>query len=392
VTLLDTDGHVDTATTSANPQSVAADTAYTFSGLTAGAAYRLETVRSGKVINTADCIAALAAVQQNRAAVDAANARIDPAVNTLSQAIARLQSGATSSGPSGAPSSSAPSSGVPSRSAPSRSAPSSSASAGFTPTGESNENVPSGTSTTTTSAQQLVADQKSIDAARAQLRVARSDRDMAVLRAPIDGTVADLKISTGDSVSSATTAMTIVGKGRKSVVVNVSLADIDLVRVSDRAHVTVDGLSTPLPARVAQIGLTNTASSTGSSSTYAVTVVLDKTAARLYDGMGATLAIDVGSARNVVTVPTSAIATIGSLHTVRVYSAGKLTTTAVTLGVQGADRVQVKSGLRAGQRVVLAEVSAAIPSSDSVQRTFGRGGGGLTTGFTGGFGGRAPSR
>jgi multidrug efflux pump subunit AcrA (membrane-fusion protein) len=237
----------------------------------------------------------------------------------------------------------------------------------------------------TITAAQIVADQKSIDSAKANLQVASQNRGLAVLRSPISGTVADLSVHKGDSVSTSAAALSVVGGGRKSVSVNIALAKIDLIKPGEDAQVTVDGQTGPLQARVTQVGLTNTSSSTGSSSAYAVTLVLDATSTRLYDGMGATVAIAVGTAKGVVSAPLSAVSTVGTIHTVRVYANGKVTVTPVTLGVQGTALVAVKSGLHVGQQVVLAEVSAAIPSNDVGPRGFG--GGGLTTGLTGGGGG-----
>ena len=73
-------------------------------------------------------------------------------------------------------------------------------------------------------------------------------------------------------------------------------------------------------------------------------------------------------------------------------AAGTLTTQRVDLGVQGADRVQVTSDLRAGQFVVLADVGAAVPSSGTTLRGGGFGGGlgGARDGFGGAFGGARP--
>ena len=62
----------------------------------------------------------------------------------------------------------------------------------------------------------------------------------------------------------------------------------------------------------------------------------------------------------------------------------------MTLGVVGNDRVQIVRGLSAGQRVVLADRSAAVPSSTTTSRFgagFGSGLGGGLTGGTGRFGG-----
>ncbi len=214
---------------------------------------------------------------------------------------------------------------------------------------------------------------------------------LATLSSPISGTVASVGISAGSSVSASSGSDTIVVTADRalSMSVDISLADIDLIKVGETASVTVDGRSTPLAAKVSTIGVSNTSSSSGSSSEYAVTLVLDRRYATLYDGMGASAAIDVGAAKDAISVPVSAVTTSGTVTTVDVVSGGKATTTRVTLGVEGRSVVQVTSGLEVGQEVALADLDEPLPSSDSTTGSTrgGLSGGGVTGG---GFSGGAP--
>ncbi|MCW2797531.1 hypothetical protein, partial [Nocardioides sp.] len=66
--------------------------------------------------------------------------------------------------------------------------------------------------------------------------------------------------------------------------------------------------------------------------------------------------------------------------TVLVVKNGVATSTHVTTGVVGATRVEIVDGLKAGDLVVLADLSAAVPSGN--QPTF-PGGGGLGSFSTG---------
>ena len=177
--------------------------------------------------------------------------------------------------------------------------------------------------------------------------------------------------------------------GKLSVTTTVGLNDIDLVKKGQTAHVTVDGVSTPLTGKVTLIGLLNTSGTSGSTTTYPVTIVLDSTP-QLYDGAGASVSIDVGSATGALTVPTSALHGVGTATSVDVYRDGKVQTQRVTVGARGIDTVQITSGLNAGDQVVLAEVSAPVPSSDNQTNRFGRlgGGGGGATFRPGGTGTR----
>jgi hypothetical protein len=152
--------------------------------------------------------------------------------------------------------------------------------------------------------------------------------------------------------------------------------------------VTVDGVTAPLTGHVSLVGMLNTSGTSGSSTTYPVTILLDTTQ-RLFDGAGATVQIAVGVTRNVLTVPTSALHGTGKATTVDVYRNGKAVAQRVTVGARGIDTVSITSGLTAGERVVLAEISAPIPTSNT-QNRFGRGG--LGGGGLGGIGGGAVIR
>jgi multidrug efflux pump subunit AcrA (membrane-fusion protein) len=265
------------------------------------------------------------------------------------------------------------------------------------PTGSTN-GAAAGSATSgghTVTAEQIAADTKAIDAAEIEVQIAEANRSNATLRSPIAGTVGTVGIGKGKSVSasSSSSAITVVGTGALSVSLSIGLSDIDLVKVGQAARVTVDGRSTPVPAKVSYVGVLDSGSDTGASSTYTVSVQLDKIDTALYDGMGASVAIDVGTATDVLTVPLSAVHTTGTRHTVDVYRGGKSIAKLVTVGVAGDDRVEVKSGLSGGDQVIIADLSASIPSStNNINR---RGNTGSLSGLTGrgfgpGFGGGGP--
>ncbi|MGI8664770.1 MAG: efflux RND transporter periplasmic adaptor subunit [Jatrophihabitans sp.] len=154
-----------------------------------------------------------------------------------------------------------------------------------------------------------------------------------------------------------------IGTGQEQVSTTVSLADIDSVHVGDRANVRVDGIGAALTGTVSAIGILNT--STGTSTSYPVTILLAAGNAKLYDGSGASVQIQVASVNNVLTVPSSAVHALGTFSTVTVLSKGKPTPVRVTIGAVGSDRTQIMSGVSAGQQVVLADLSQPLPSTSS---------------------------
>ncbi len=243
-----------------------------------------------------------------------------------------------------------------------------------------------GASATVASPEQLVADQAAIDAATAQSAVAVQNRDQATIRSPIAGTVAAVGLVVGSAAGS--NSITIIGPGAEEVTTTVSLNMVDLVKVGEPATVAVDGNSVPLSGRVTSIGVLN--STTGTTTTFPVTVLLDATKAKLFDGAGAAVSITASQVSDVLSVPSSAVHSAGTLHTVTVLSGGKTSVVRVQTGAVGVDRTQITSGLKAGQRVVLAQTDAPLPSTGSTTRGTGvgvtrLGGTGLGgTGLTGG--------
>ena len=140
------------------------------------------------------------------------------------------------------------------------------------------------------------------------------------------------------------------------------LADIDDVKVGQSVSVAVDGIKTSLLGKVESIGMLS--STSGSITTFPVTVKLDEAQSRLYDGTGADVVITTGRATDVVLVPNSAIRSVGtSVHTVTVAANGTTKTVRITLGVVGTVTSEVRSGLHAGDKVVVADLSQDLPSS-----------------------------
>ncbi len=370
VTLIDPDGKSTTQTIESGSGGQ-----YDFPGLDEGTKYVVQVERA---IMTADCVSSVKKVVSDENAVDSSQSSLTKALSALTKAVAALQKSASASA-NGSTGSAASGSSVKSGST-TRSNPTSQGSGSTSRT----SGAGSTKSIRTITSEQIAADAKAIDAAEATVAVRKSETANANLVSPIAGKVASVDIAEGDTVSasSTTATITVVGNGALTTDLNISATNIDEVKAGDKAAVTVDGHAQPYAATVSYVGTLNSADSEGTSATYPVTVTLAAAQKALYDGMGASVEISVGSAANVLTVPLSALHTIGTRHFVEVVSGDTTKAVAVTTGTIGAQRAQVKSGLQAGERVVLADVGEAVPSSTTTRR-----GGGLTGGA--GLGGRA---
>lgn len=303
------------------------------------------------------CAEALATVQARQDEVGTAQDDLARALATLSgtltQAIGALA--ADSSGSTGT----TPASGAPDGATPSSAAPAST-------TGPES-------STGTVTAARLAADQAEIEQAEADLVEARQQRRQAVVRSPRAGRVVSLPATQGAEVAAGDPAAVVVGGKAVTVQAVVPESKIAEVEVGQPVRVTVPGTTGTAEGTVSAIGLVAD-SSTGTAS-YPVTVTVEEPAIPLPAGSQALLAVVVSTASDVVAVPTSAVTRRDDGASVQVWDGTESSPRTVTLGVVGARTVEVTDGLDAGERVVLADLDAAITdAADSINDRGGFGG------------------
>jgi HlyD family secretion protein len=221
-----------------------------------------------------------------------------------------------------------------------------------------------GSSGSAPSSSDLVAFQKAVDAAQDQVAVAQQELAQATIASPIEGTVVAVTLAPGDSVSAASTTANVVvkGNGGFQATTSVSVTKIAKVKVGQSATVLPDGAKTPVTGTVVAISAAPT-SSTSSSTTYRVAVALDATKETLQNGATADLTIVTDATKSGLAVPTSAITTAGSRHTVTVLDGDGTRVVTVQVGAVGPTWTVVKSGLQRGQQVVLADNGTPLPNS-----------------------------
>ncbi len=244
----------------------------------------------------------------------------------------------------------------------------------------------SGSGSAQSSAQRVASDKTAVTTAQSALATAEQNLAHATLTAPISGTVAALSYTAGSPSSSG--SITIVGAGAVDVTVDVPLASLPSVKVGQAASVTSAGSSTPMPGTVHSISLLP-ASSTSTSVSYPAVVRVPEPTTALASGSGASATITLATVKDVLTVPNSAITTlVAGTGVVRTVANGQVTRTLVRTGAVGSTTTQVLSGLKAGQRVVIANLSEALPTNTTPSRFGNRSGGsGLTSSLTGAGGG-----
>jgi HlyD family secretion protein len=250
-----------------------------------------------------------------------------------------------------------------------------------TATSSSSRTAGASASSTSTapSAAQLVADQSAVDAAATEVLAAQESVAQATITSPITGTVAAVGLQVGHSVtaSSTTSAVVVTGGAGYEISTTVSVNDIAKLKVGDAATVVPDATSQTLNGKVVWIGA---ASGSSTSTSYPVVIGLTGSPSGLRNGAMSSTSIELArSQTSALTVPTSAVHSINGRHFVTVLANGKTSTVPVQIGVVGAQTTQITSGVDGGTVVVLADLHAAVPSSNTNSR--------VTAGLTGGLGG-----
>jgi len=171
-----------------------------------------------------------------------------------------------------------------------------------------------------------------------------------------DGTVA-----AGSAVAAGTAVATVVDVSALGLVAEVDETDVLLVTPGVAADVELDAVpGGRYPATVRAVDLTPTTSSRGGVG-YRVRLSLgagtldsgDEAAPTPRPGMSAVARLRVRTARDAVALPVEAVVAAGGRDTVWVVQGGEARRRTIRLGTQGTDMVEVTSGLRTGERVVV---------------------------------------
>jgi macrolide-specific efflux system membrane fusion protein len=195
--------------------------------------------------------------------------------------------------------------------------------------------------------------------------------------------------SASSSSSSSSAQIVVVSTGSYIVDTTVDASQVAQVKVGDQATITVSGATSDVFGTVASVGLL--ASSSSSVATFPVVIDVTGSPTGLYGGSTATVSITTEELQGVLVVPTTALHYSGNDTTVTLDSDGTKVARTIQVGVASGGDTQVTSGLKAGDKVYVTEVSFhGGLSSGTRSGLFGGTGGGFgggEGGFSGGTGG-----
>ncbi len=185
--------------------------------------------------------------------------------------------------------------------------------------------------------------------------------DWATLRAPMDGLVIDKKVDVGDMVTPGQVLVTLFDPKRMQLVASVRESLAHKLQVGQDIGVHVEGINKRCAGTVSEI----VPEAQSASRAFQVKVT-GPCPAGIYTGMFGRLLIPLEE-EELLVIPRQAVRNVGQLELVEVVQQGRASRRAIRTGRTVGDDVEVLSGLRAGEQVVIPPASPAAGKRGQVQ-------------------------
>jgi membrane fusion protein, macrolide-specific efflux system len=183
------------------------------------------------------------------------------------------------------------------------------------------------------------------------------------IRAPFEGIVTGLSVSSGDSVSRSDILASVI---TEEIQAKVSLNEVDAVRVKvgDTAELVFDALpDLKVSGKVIKIDTIGTLSQ--DVATYNAEISLDLQPELLKPGMNVSVNIITDVKEGAVIIPSGAMKTENSISYVEILKGGVVERKTVEVGSSNDTQTEILSGLNAGDKVVTQTISASASGSTS---------------------------
>lgn len=203
--------------------------------------------------------------------------------------------------------------------------------------------------------------------AEAQARLAKINLDDAVIRAPFAGIVARRLVQPGEKVSQDAPIIALVDLRELLLEAAVPAAEIPAVKIGQTARFTVGGFgSREFDGKVQRI---NPVTSEGSRSIMIYVAVPNPDRA-LKGGMFAQGELMLDTNEPVLSIPAAAVRYEAGAPIVYTLVDGKIDRQGVTVGahVEGSEFIEVRTGLKPGDRVIVANIGDRKPGDAAIVR------------------------
>ena len=243
--------------------------------------------------------------------------------------------------------------------------------------------IATGSNASTIYSNMLASLQSAVDSAQTSVTTAKTSLDALTpyqtdptIYATIDGLIDSVSVSVGDTINgsssnsnstttSQATIVTIADKSIANVIVSVTQDDIASITVGQAVSTALTSFTTPFEGTVDSITITP-ARSASSTVSYSVTIKLSGDVSKVYDGMTGNVTFVTKQVKNVLYVSNKAVTTENGKSYVNLKdSSGKTVKTQVTTGFSDGTNVEIQSGLKEGETVVISSTSTSTGSSNS---------------------------
>lgn len=190
-----------------------------------------------------------------------------------------------------------------------------------------------------------------LESAQGQYLSAQAQLGYTNLRSPIDGVVTERAVYPGDIAPAGTPLLIVMDISRVVVRLHIAQAQAAQLKLGDAATIHVPGLKNAMPAKVSIVSPALDPNST----TVEVWVQADNPNRQLQPGTSVGVSIVAGTVPDALVIPDSAVLSGDneSTHVMVVRPDGRAYSERVTTGIQQQGLVQIVSGLRVGEEVVV---------------------------------------
>ncbi|HLI52515.1 MAG TPA: efflux RND transporter periplasmic adaptor subunit [Thermomicrobiaceae bacterium] len=201
-------------------------------------------------------------------------------------------------------------------------------------------------------AQKLQAEQN-LKIAQQAYNTAQSSLADSLILAPTDGTVLNVKVAANVPISQAQEVVDIANLQQLTLQLSLDETDIPHVSVGQTVHFTTDAYpGTQINGTLSRISPAATTSG-GATSFQGTVTFTPPTGIVLRPGMNANVSIQTAVRKNVLVIPQNAIKTVGQRTFVTLLVGSKQEQREIQTGLSNNGMVEVASGLKAGDRLVL---------------------------------------
>ncbi|HEY8540282.1 MAG TPA: efflux RND transporter periplasmic adaptor subunit [Steroidobacteraceae bacterium] len=203
--------------------------------------------------------------------------------------------------------------------------------------------------------------------AEAQARLAKINLDDAVIRAPFSGTIARRLVQPGEKVSPDAPVVQIVDLREMLLEAAVPATEIPAVRIGQTARFTVGGFGER--EFVGNVQRINPITTDGSRA-ITIYVAVPNPDLALKGGMFAQGELILDADEPVLSIPYAAVRFEAGSPIVHMLVDGKIERREIVLGphVEGSEFVEVRSGVKSGERVIVADIGDHKPGDAAFVR------------------------